>query len=115
MRARAQGLGAFGLFPECFVNNISKRSRSSYLTESKTHQLTNAEFDLIVSRPCHYCGAHFLSATMQIAQTAQSIGARRVDLGSRALFADTRGSGVLDDETWRGARGGLTFVCGSYY
>jgi len=54
--ATHRGLGTYGSFPECFVNNTSKRSRSSYLTESKTHQLTNSEFDLIVSRPCHYCG-----------------------------------------------------------
>lgn len=51
-----QALGAYGHFPDCFRNNTSKRSRSSYLTDSKTHSLSNAEFDEIVSGPCHYCG-----------------------------------------------------------
>mmetsp|Transcript_4635 Transcript_4635/g.8682 ORF Transcript_4635/g.8682 Transcript_4635/m.8682 type:complete len:375 (+) Transcript_4635:313-1437(+) len=51
-----RALGAYGHFPDCFRNNTSKRSRSSYLTDSKTHSLSNAEFDEIVSGPCHYCG-----------------------------------------------------------
>lgn len=49
-------LGDFGSFPECFANNTSKRNRSSYLTESKTHSLTNEEFTEIVSMPCYFCG-----------------------------------------------------------
>ena len=51
-----RGLGAFGLYPDRFRNNISKRSRSSYTSESKTHALTNEQFDAIVAQPCYYCG-----------------------------------------------------------
>lgn len=54
--ATHQGLGYFGLFPDNFVNNTSRRSRSSYLTATKTHSLTNEQFNAIVSQPCHYCG-----------------------------------------------------------
>lgn len=50
----------FGSFPHRFRNNVSKRNRSSYITQSsthtKTHSLTNVEFNQIVSGPCHYCG-----------------------------------------------------------
>lgn len=50
----------FGQYPERFRNNVSKRSRSSYITQSsthtKTHALTNQQFAEIVSGPCHYCG-----------------------------------------------------------
>ncbi|KAK3245635.1 hypothetical protein CYMTET_44804 [Cymbomonas tetramitiformis] len=49
-------MGEFGLHPEVFCDNTSKRSRSAYLTESKTFSLTNAEFNDIVARPCYYCG-----------------------------------------------------------
>lgn len=60
-------LGDFGSFPECFRNNISRRSRSCYLGDtarksvngtaaSKTHSLSNKEFNQIVSKPCHFCG-----------------------------------------------------------
>ncbi|GMH81380.1 hypothetical protein TrST_g1947 [Triparma strigata] len=49
----------FGLYPEFFSNNISKRSRSSYIsnssTHTKTHSLTNEEFNDITSKPCFYC------------------------------------------------------------
>jgi len=48
--------GPFGLFPECFRNNTSKRTRSSYITTSKTHSLTHKQFEEIVRNPCHYCG-----------------------------------------------------------
>ena len=58
--ATKQGLGEYGLYPTCFRNNISKRSRSSYITASsthtKTHALTNEEFNQITTMPCHYCG-----------------------------------------------------------
>mmetsp|Transcript_133769 Transcript_133769/g.286081 ORF Transcript_133769/g.286081 Transcript_133769/m.286081 type:complete len:450 (-) Transcript_133769:278-1627(-) len=64
--ATYRGLGCFGLFPERFVNNISRRSRSCYLGDtarkpggtvaSKTHSLSNADFNRIVAQPCHYCG-----------------------------------------------------------
>ena len=46
-----QGLGTFGSFPDRFVNNTSKRCRSAYLTDSKTHALSNAQFDEIVRYP----------------------------------------------------------------
>jgi hypothetical protein len=50
----------FGLYPHRFRNNISKRSRSSYITKSsthtKTHSMTNEMFNEITSKPCHYCG-----------------------------------------------------------
>jgi len=51
---------SFNLYPHRFRNNISKRSRSSYISKSsthtKTHALTNETFNLITSKPCHYCG-----------------------------------------------------------
>ena len=50
----------FGLYPTRFRNNVSKRSRSCYIsassTHSKTHSLTNEQFNAIVSQPCRYCG-----------------------------------------------------------
>ena len=50
----------YGTYPNRFRNNISKRCRSSYITKSsthtKTHCLTNEQFNLIVSMPCYYCG-----------------------------------------------------------
>uniref|UniRef100_A0A7S3NM32 Uncharacterized protein n=1 Tax=Aureoumbra lagunensis TaxID=44058 RepID=A0A7S3NM32_9STRA len=50
----------FGSYPHRFRNNISRRSRSSYITLSsthtKTHCLTNHQFNQIVSQPCAYCG-----------------------------------------------------------
>merc|ERR1712176_1340156 len=65
--ATHHGLGDFGSFPECFRNNVSKRNRSSYLGDtarkstkgtvaSKTHSLSNEEFNKIVSNPCYFCG-----------------------------------------------------------
>lgn len=65
--ATHRGLGDFGCFPEVIRNNISKRSRSCYLGDtarkstkgtsaSKTHSLSNEEFNGIVSNPCHFCG-----------------------------------------------------------
>mmetsp|Transcript_21674 Transcript_21674/g.42090 ORF Transcript_21674/g.42090 Transcript_21674/m.42090 type:complete len:259 (+) Transcript_21674:3-779(+) len=49
-------MGDFGRFPDSFRNCISKRNRSSYVTTSKTHSLTNAQFEEIVKQPCYYCG-----------------------------------------------------------
>eukprot|EP00470_Lotharella_oceanica_P015830 CAMPEP_0170183674 /NCGR_PEP_ID=MMETSP0040_2-20121228/31400_1 /TAXON_ID=641309 /ORGANISM="Lotharella oceanica, Strain CCMP622" /LENGTH=153 /DNA_ID=CAMNT_0010429493 /DNA_START=95 /DNA_END=556 /DNA_ORIENTATION=+ len=54
--ATHRGMGEFGCFPESFRNNISKRNRSSYVTTSKTHSLTNVQFEEIVRQPCYYCG-----------------------------------------------------------
>lgn len=64
--ATNRGRGYFGFFPERFRDNVSKKSRSSYLGDraaksggvatSKTHSLSNAEFNRLVSMPCHYCG-----------------------------------------------------------
>jgi len=64
--ATHRGFGDFGKFPERFVNNTSRKSRSCYLGDtarkaggtiaSKTHSLSNAEFNQIVSNPCYYCG-----------------------------------------------------------
>jgi len=51
-----KGRGNFGLFPERFRNNISKRNRSSYLTDTKTFSLTNEQFRALVQKPCYYCG-----------------------------------------------------------
>lgn len=53
-------LELFGFYPHRFRNNISKRSRSNYITMStthtKTHSMTNEEFNRITAGPCHYCG-----------------------------------------------------------
>ncbi|KAJ8613250.1 hypothetical protein CTAYLR_004515 [Chrysophaeum taylorii] len=50
----------FGSYPERFRDNVSRRSRSAYITLSsthtKTHALTNHQFNNIVKNPCHYCG-----------------------------------------------------------
>jgi len=64
--ATHRGLGDFGRFPERFPDNVSRKSRSSYLGDtarkpggtvaSKTHSLSNSEFAGIVAKPCHYCG-----------------------------------------------------------
>ena len=58
--ATHRGLGAFGSYPNRFRDNTSKRSRSSYITLSsthtKTHSLTNQQFNAIVAMPCAYCG-----------------------------------------------------------
>ena len=51
-----RGLGDFGSFHDVFPNNTSKRGRSAYLTESKTHALSTEQFNDIVAMPCHYCG-----------------------------------------------------------
>merc|ERR1719331_3269232 len=51
-----QGLGDFGSFPDRFAKNISKKSRSCYLADTKTHSLTNEQFREIVNKPCYYCG-----------------------------------------------------------
>ena len=54
------GQGDFGLYPRRFRDNVSKRSRSCYITASsthtKTHALTNEAFARIVGQPCRYCG-----------------------------------------------------------
>ena len=56
---RGEGVD-FGRYPHRFRNNTSKRSRSCYITasstHSKTHALSNEQFNAIVGRPCHYCG-----------------------------------------------------------
>jgi hypothetical protein len=54
--ATHKGLGNFGQYPEHFVNNTSKRNRSSYLTDSKTFSMTNDFFQELVRRPCYFCG-----------------------------------------------------------
>lgn len=50
----------FGRYPGRFRNNTSRRSRSSYISESsthtKTHALSNDAFSRLVAMPCHYCG-----------------------------------------------------------
>ena len=50
----------FGRYPNRFRDNVSKRSRSCYITasstHSKTHALSNEVFARIVARPCRYCG-----------------------------------------------------------
>ncbi|CAE6967434.1 unnamed protein product [Symbiodinium natans] len=50
----------FGEYPHRFRDNVSRRSRSSYISQSsthtKTHSLTNEQFNAIVSEPCFYCG-----------------------------------------------------------
>lgn len=57
---RGGGSRDYGKFPNRFRDNVSKRSRSCYITKSsthtKTHCLTNQQFHDIVSMPCAYCG-----------------------------------------------------------
>ncbi len=59
-RARAASGEDFGLYPHRFRNNISKRSRSGYIsassTHTKTHAMSNETFNRITARPCRYCG-----------------------------------------------------------
>lgn len=47
-------------YPLRFRDNVSKRSRSAYIsassTHTKTHALSNEQFNAIVARPCRYCG-----------------------------------------------------------
>ncbi|CAL1147949.1 unnamed protein product [Cladocopium goreaui] len=49
----------FGEYPQRFRDNVSKRSRSCYITQSsthsKTHSLTNEQFNAIVAQRCFYC------------------------------------------------------------
>eukprot|EP00931_Biecheleriopsis_adriatica_P104876 TRINITY_DN79490_c0_g1_i1.p1 TRINITY_DN79490_c0_g1~~TRINITY_DN79490_c0_g1_i1.p1 ORF type:complete len:475 (-),score=104.32 TRINITY_DN79490_c0_g1_i1:42-1466(-) len=49
----------FGECPMHFRDNVSRRSRSSYITSSsthtKTHAITNEEFSAIVAQRCFYC------------------------------------------------------------
>jgi len=78
-----RGLGDFGRFPERFPINVSRRSRSSYLADSKTHALTNEQFREIVEKPCYYCGkesgsGHFngldrLDSTMRVYTTESCV------------------------------------------
>ncbi|CAJ1440605.1 unnamed protein product [Effrenium voratum] len=50
---------SFGDYPQRFRDNVSRRSRSCYITQSsthtKTHSLTNEQFNAIVSQRCYYC------------------------------------------------------------
>jgi hypothetical protein len=54
------GEGDFGRYPHRFRDNVSKRSRSCYITASsthtKTHALSNEAFARLVAQPCRYCG-----------------------------------------------------------
>jgi len=49
----------FGEYPHRFRDNVSKRSRSSYITNStthtKTHAITNEEFNKVTGEKCFYC------------------------------------------------------------
>ncbi|CAK9003786.1 Uncharacterized protein R423 [Durusdinium trenchii] len=49
----------FGEYPHRFRDNVSKRSRSCYISQSsthtKTHSLTNEQFNAIVAQRCFYC------------------------------------------------------------
>lgn len=49
----------FGEYPHRFRDNVSKRSRSCYISQSsthtKTHAITNEEFNSIVAQRCFYC------------------------------------------------------------
>jgi len=49
----------FGEYPHHFRDNVSKRSRSCYITSSsthtKTHSITNEEFNRITAQKCYYC------------------------------------------------------------
>lgn len=49
----------FGEYPRRFRDNVSRRSRSCYITNStthtKTHAITNDEFNEVVSHRCFYC------------------------------------------------------------
>ena len=50
----------FGRYPRRFRDNVSKRSRSCYIsassTHTKTHALSNEAFNRIVAQDCRYCG-----------------------------------------------------------
>ena len=79
----------FGLYPERFVNNISKRSRSSYITNSsthtKTHSLTNEQFNEITAKPCFYCGKESSPDT----DPPHHNGLDRLDSDNRVYSVDT--------------------------
>merc|ERR1740120_138015 len=49
----------FGEYPHRFRDNVSRRARSGYIanstTHTKTHALTNEEFNRIVAERCYYC------------------------------------------------------------
>ena len=49
----------FGEYPLLFRDNVWKRSRSSYITcsttHTKTHSITNEEFNRITAQQCYYC------------------------------------------------------------
>ena len=59
-RASAASGEDYGLYPRRFRNNVSKRSRSAYIsassTHTKTHAMSNETFNRITARPCRYCG-----------------------------------------------------------
>ena len=46
----------FGRFDHLFRNNISRKSRSAYLSDSKTFSMTNEEFREIADGSCYFCG-----------------------------------------------------------
>ena len=50
------GTVEYGRYPRRFRDNVSRRSRSAYITasstHSKTHALSNEQFSAIVARPC---------------------------------------------------------------
>eukprot|EP01062_Namystynia_karyoxenos_P014163 TRINITY_DN15101_c0_g1_i1.p1 TRINITY_DN15101_c0_g1~~TRINITY_DN15101_c0_g1_i1.p1 ORF type:complete len:451 (+),score=102.98 TRINITY_DN15101_c0_g1_i1:84-1355(+) len=54
--ATHQRLGEFGRFPQRFRDNISRKCRSGYLSDSKTFSLSNEQFNELVAQPCYYCG-----------------------------------------------------------
>ena len=87
--ATFQGLGNYGLYPHCFRNNTSKRSRSSYITSSsthtKTHALTNAAFNSITSQPCRYCG----KASSPTSTPPHHNGLDRLDSSNRVYSVET--------------------------
>ena len=80
---------SFGLYPHRFRNNISKRNRSSYIhqssTHTKTHSLTNELFNLITSKPCHYCG----KVSQPDAEPPHHNGLDRLDSDERVYSEDT--------------------------
>mmetsp|Transcript_88095 Transcript_88095/g.169552 ORF Transcript_88095/g.169552 Transcript_88095/m.169552 type:complete len:467 (+) Transcript_88095:70-1470(+) len=84
----------FAEFPGRFSDNVSKRSRSSYITNSsthtKTHALTNDEFNNIVAQRCWYCHKEPRKPkTLGPADRGHFNGLDRLDSSNRLYTKDT--------------------------
>ena len=56
--ATFNGFGEYGLFPEMFDNAKTKKKYKNYCKNLKTKkcELTECEFNELLSKNCHYCG-----------------------------------------------------------